>query len=326
MFISDQQTKESIIDLHQDRQVKELTAVLCVYNQFISYLNLSEIVFCPFGIHRCILKLVLSVFSHKNNKNQSSLKFKMAAKKRAEKRRSSLSRKTIAKRAIQDGSVGGASSSTSSSNNQPQQAENVAITTTTPQNYTPTTTKLRKVVNKSYEKIINNSYISSKVRNTRMTRSLSKKLSSLYKKKQDTLNATGYKLQEVALLKQSINNAGVCKPPRGKLEILSKPNKRHGLAESMLLRCTLCNHKTPLETSPKVSPSLHLQKKKKSKVYDINICSVLASFANGIGHSGLKQLCADLNIHPPVQKLSFNNITKLISTQRKQRIQRYKRN
>lgn len=46
-----------------------LTAVLCVYNQFISYLNLSEIVFCPFGIHRCILKLVLSVFSHKNNKN-----------------------------------------------------------------------------------------------------------------------------------------------------------------------------------------------------------------------------------------------------------------
>ena len=137
----------------------------------------------------------------------------MAAKKRAEKRRSSLSRKTIAKRAksnkvaasIQDGSVGGASSSTSSSNNQPQQAENVAITTTTPQNYTPTTTKLRKVVNKSYEKIINNSYISSKVRNTRMTRSLSKKLSFLYKKKQDTLNATGYKLQEVTLLKQSIN-------------------------------------------------------------------------------------------------------------------------
>ena len=135
----------------------------------------------------------------------------MAAKKRAEKRRSSLSRKTIAKRAksnkvaasIQDGSVGGASSSTSSSNNQPQQAENVAITTTTPQNYTPT--KLRKVVNKSYEKIINNSYISSKVRNTRMTRSLSKKLSFLYKKKQDTLNATGYKLQEVTLLKQSIN-------------------------------------------------------------------------------------------------------------------------
>ena len=252
----------------------------------------------------------------------------MAAKKRAEKRRSSLSRKTIAKRAksnkvaasIQDGSVGGASSSTSSSNNQPQhipqQAENVAITTTTPQNYTPTTTKLRKVVNKSYEKIINNSYISSKVRNTRMTRSLSKKLSSLYKKKQDTLNATGYKLQEVALLKQSINNAAVCKnckSSRGKLEILSKPNKRHGLAESMLLRFTLCNHKTPLETSPKVSPSLHLQKKKKSKVYDINICSVLASFANGIGHSGLKQLCADLNLHPPVQRLSFNNITKLIS-------------
>ena len=46
-----------------------LTAVLCVYNQFISYLNLREIVFCPFGIHRCILKLVLSVFSHKKNKN-----------------------------------------------------------------------------------------------------------------------------------------------------------------------------------------------------------------------------------------------------------------
>ena len=149
-----------------------------------------------------------------------------------------------------------------------------------------------------------------------MTRSLSKKLSFLYKKKQDTLNATGYKLQEVALLKQSINNAAVCKnckSSRGKLEILSKPNKRHGLAESMLLRCTLCNHKTPLETSPKVSPSLHLQKKKKSKVYDINIRSVLASFANGIGHSGLKQLCADLNLHAPVQKLSFNNITKLIS-------------
>jgi len=47
----------------------------------------------------------------------------------------------------------------------------------------------------------------------------------------------------------------------------------------------------------KVSPSASLGLNKR-KIYDINVRSVEASFANGIGHSGLKQLCADFNLHP----------------------------
>lgn len=64
--------------------------------------------------------------------------------------------------------------------------------------------------------------------------------------------AVGYKLINAPLLSDSIALAAICsdcRKPSSKLELFQRDFEREGLAESLVLRCSICKHETALTTS-----------------------------------------------------------------------------
>ena len=106
-----------------------------------------------------------------------------------------------------------------------------------------------------------------------------------------------------------------CKAASSSLTLLEKPNYRRGLGEEFIVRCTACYYENHFSSSRKVLPVNNTASKSKAqgwKIYDVNIWSVYSSLETGVGLSGLKTICDDLDLPQPVNKTPFNNISKVI--------------
>lgn len=67
--------------------------------------------------------------------------------------------------------------------------------------------------------------------------------------------ASGFKLQDATLLSECIASAAICsscRNPQSRLKLYQRDYQREGLAECLLLRCSICSHETNLKFSKKL--------------------------------------------------------------------------
>ena len=81
--------------------------------------------------------------------------------------------------------------------------------------------------------------------------------------------------------------------------------KRFSFAEHFIMRCEICKYEKSSNTSKRK------KKDGKESFFDINVRTVHA--AQCIGHSGLTQICAALDLPPSVTFNSHNAILKHVS-------------
>ena len=172
----------------------------------------------------------------------------------------------------------------------------------------------KNLQNKSEEKLKNSLFteIDSSPSKLIKTRSTSRKLGLGIKARSSEtfVNATGYKLIDMNLLQDSVSNFAVCrhcKNQKSTLKILSEPKSRCGLAEKLSLKCSRCNNLSSFYTSQRLS------QKTANNNFDINVRSVHAS-QNRMGHSGLNDFCATMDMGAPVTSNAYTKIMKNLST------------
>ena len=124
----------------------------------------------------------------------------------------------------------------------------------------------------------------------------------------------GNVIMDKELLSECISKSAICstcKKSKSKLE-LWKVNKNNGLAEQLLLICSVCKKQTLLETSKKMASERQDGRGAKS-AFEVNRRSVSAGLS--IGRAGLIKYCADMDLSPPVHIEPYNvhlkNIEKL---------------
>ena len=83
----------------------------------------------------------------------------------------------------------------------------------------------------------------------------------------------------------------------GEILLREDPAASAGLCSTLYLCCSLCKHGTPFQTSSTCT--------EKGKSYDINKRMSCACISTGMGQDGLADLCAFLNMPPPVNSKSY---------------------
>jgi hypothetical protein len=147
----------------------------------------------------------------------------------------------------------------------------------------------KKLLNTSFEKFECNSGI--------LTRKQAKKVGlGLIP---DVEVAKGFKIQDAILLNDCISTAAVCSSCRkatSKLRLYQKNSEREGLSESLFLKCSYCKVETPLATSKRLGG-------KGGGSHEVNRRAAMALCQ--VGHAGLSQFCAVMNLPPPVAKEAY---------------------
>ena len=154
-------------------------------------------------------------------------------------------------------------------------------------------------MNTSQKKLLNSSFNKLDSDQTVLTRTKTKSLglgSTCH-----TESASGFKLQDSSLLKECISSAAICsacRDPKSKLQLFQNNRLREGLAEHLYLECSICEAQTPLMTSKRLGG-------RGGGAHEVNRRAVLAS--PQMGHAGLSQFCAGMNLPPPVTKKAYND-------------------
>ena len=110
----------------------------------------------------------------------------------------------------------------------------------------------------------------------------------------DVEAAEGLKIQDAQLLSDCISAAAVCsscRKAKSKLRLYQTNRERNGLAEALFLKCSKCQVVTPLFTSQRLG-------RRGGGSHEVNCRAVIASYH--MGHAGLSQFCAVMNLPPPV--------------------------
>ena len=117
---------------------------------------------------------------------------------------------------------------------------------------------------------------------------------------------SGYKIIDLSLLQDSLENFAVCaKCKKGKVTIMLNSAKKYGLAEEYNLSCDKCNYTVSSNTSKRTFVN------QKSSAYDVNVRSVLAS--QSMGHTALEQFCATMDLPNPIHVAPYTKIQKGLS-------------
>ncbi|MBY0580841.1 MAG: hypothetical protein K2P53_04080 [Rickettsiales bacterium] len=125
---------------------------------------------------------------------------------------------------------------------------------------------------------------------------------------QSNKNEFNYVLIDLDIIVQILTLVGTCPDcERKSININIDHKNKKGLSSLLLLCCSECLWKTKFYTSKKVST------KASEKSFDINLRSVIAMREIGKGHSALEKLCGFLNLPPPLQKATFNDVQNKIS-------------
>jgi len=114
------------------------------------------------------------------------------------------------------------------------------------------------------------------------------------------------KIIDSGLLQNALNISAICKQcknPNSKLTLLQDESKRHGLSETLILRCTICGASTSTNTSKKIN-----------RAAEINVRSSQSFISSGIGLTAFQKICAMLNLPPPAGKNIQNSNLKNLST------------
>lgn len=125
--------------------------------------------------------------------------------------------------------------------------------------------------------------------------------------------AHGVKIQDAQLLSDCISSAAVCSSCRkatSKLSLYQSNTERNGLAEALFLKCCECQVVTPLPTSRRLGG-------RGGGSFEVNRRAAIASCH--LGHAGLTQICALMNLPPPVAPEAYNK--HLIQIERASKIQ-----
>ena len=154
-------------------------------------------------------------------------------------------------------------------------------------------------VNISQKKLLNSSFEKLESDQAVLTRTKTKTLG--LGSTSHTESASGFKLQDASLLKECISSAAICstcRDPKSKLQLFQNNKLREGLAEHLYLECSICEAQTPLLTSKRLGG-------RGGGAQEVNRRAVLA--APQLGHAGLTQFCAGMNLPPPVTKKAYND-------------------
>lgn len=114
----------------------------------------------------------------------------------------------------------------------------------------------------------------------------------------DVEAAKGLKIQDAQLLSDCISTAAVCsscRKAKSKLRLYQNNRERNGLA--LFLKCCECQVVTPLLTSQRLGD-------RGGGSHEVNRRAVMASYH--MGHAGLSQFCAVMNLPPPVAPDAYN--------------------
>ena len=149
----------------------------------------------------------------------------------------------------------------------------------------------------SSKKLLNSSFEKFESKSGPLTRKQARKvgLGSI----PDVEMAKGFKLQDAILLNGCISKAAICsscRKPNSKLGLYRNNSAREGLSESLFLKCSTCKVATQLSTSKRLGG-------KGGRSHEVNRRAALAS--GQLGHAGLSQFCAVMNLQPPVAKEAY---------------------
>ena len=99
----------------------------------------------------------------------------------------------------------------------------------------------------------------------------------------------------------------LCKCPNcgEKIDINHDHKRKRGLAHFLTTQCSSCDWKDDFSTSKCVDPETSKQGR---KTYEINTRSCIAFREIGKGLEGLRSVCKNMNIPPPMQPNAFTNI------------------
>ncbi len=153
---------------------------------------------------------------------------------------------------------------------------------------TPRSRTAKKLLNSSFEKIIESEGILTRRRRSRLG------LSKLKKPE----NADGYSILDVSLLQKAFQSSAICsfcKKTDSKLTILKDNRKQHGLAEKLIIKCSACLQET----------SFHSSRKLDRGKFEINARSVVASNTLKGGRKILSSFCGIMNLPSPLAKASY---------------------
>ena len=130
-------------------------------------------------------------------------------------------------------------------------------------------------------------------------------------KDKEKVEAVGYKLMDVNLLKEVIAKSFICKyckHAKGTINILKHMGGRKGVAECIIFICSYCIKETVIYTSKKVKGG--------SSTFDVNIRSTCASLP--FGREGLVKFCSVMDLPPSVLQQSYQKITEKLASESKQ--------
>ncbi|XP_065678497.1 uncharacterized protein LOC136093423 [Hydra vulgaris] len=120
---------------------------------------------------------------------------------------------------------------------------------------------------------------------------------------QSNKNESNYVIIDLNIIVQILTLVGTCPDCESKsININIDHKNKKGLSSLLLLSCTKCSWKTKFYTSKKVAS------KTSEKSFDINLRSVVGMREIGKGLSALEKLCGFLNLPPPIQKATFNDV------------------
>ena len=170
-----------------------------------------------------------------------------------------------------------------------------------------TKVKYKPLISMSNKKIKSNSAFISRYAGRRRSQTLLFGRKSIGSKR-----SSGYKLLNVNMLCQGINNATICakcKHSKSKLELFEKSEK-FGLGEKLFWQCNLCHNITEFQSSAKVFTD---KVRRHRKAYDINIRSVYAATTVGIGRKGMQKICGIFDLPKPISSKPYNVLLKTLS-------------
>ncbi|XP_065065605.1 uncharacterized protein LOC135691614 [Rhopilema esculentum] len=158
--------------------------------------------------------------------------------------------------------------------------------------FTPTSS----VQSRTAQKLLNSSFEELNDSMRVLTRRSSKKL-GLSKQKQIE-QADGFTIIDLSLLQealQSSTNCRACKRSDSQLKILKDSRKKHGLAETLIIKCSCCSAETIFHTSKKLD---------KGK-FEVNTRSVMACNSLKGGRKILSNFCGMMNLPSPLTSASY---------------------
>ena len=123
--------------------------------------------------------------------------------------------------------------------------------------------------------------------------------------KDSDANPIGYRIIDMEFLTMAISHTRCEQCKSGKLSLTEDETQRAGLMSSLYIQCNDCKHMIHVPTSKKRVP--------RGMSYEINRRSVYAAASLGLGHKGLSQFCAFMNMPPPIHHDSYQMHLKQIS-------------